>query len=100
MMDFGSLPLQSMGAGTIVVLVVVMVLRGALVPRSTLDDVRADRDARLEEKDREIEALRATVDTLTATVEAQAGHVGELLEVGRTAQHVLLSLPYGERGIE
>jgi hypothetical protein len=97
-MDWGSLPLQSMGAGTIVVLVVLMVLRGALVPRATLDDVRADRDARLEEKQREIDALRSTVDTLGATCDAQARHVSELLEVGRTAQHVLLSLPIAERG--
>lgn len=98
-MDLGNLPLQSMGAGTIVVMVVVMVLRGMLVPRSTLEDVRADRDARLEEKQREIDALRATVDTLSATLETQSGHVTELLEVGRTAQHVLLSLPVGERGL-
>lgn len=99
-MDWGSLPLQSMGAGTIVVLVVLMVLRGALVPRATLEDVRADRDARLSEKQREIDALRSTVEMLGATCDAQSRQVSELLEVGRTAQRVLLSLPGAERGDE
>lgn len=99
-MDWGSLPLQSMGAGTIVVLVVLMVLRGALVPRATLEDVRADRDARLLEKQREIDALRLTVEALGATCDEQARNVAALLEVGRTARHVLLSLPPGDQGDE
>lgn len=86
------------GPATILAGVVWLILRGALVPRSTLDDVRADRDARLEEKQREIDALRSTVETLGATCDEQARHVSELLEVGRTAQHVLLSLPMIERG--
>jgi hypothetical protein len=97
-MDWGSLPWANIGATGVLALVVLMILRGAIVPRSTLDDVRADRDARLEEKQREIDALRKTMEDLgTAGVE-QSMQITTLLEVARTAQHVLVSLPEVKRG--
>lgn len=89
---------KSVGPGGALLGVVWMVMRGAIVPRSTLDDVRADRDARLAEKQAEIAALRDTVQALQSTCSEQADQVTTLLEVGRTARHVLLSLPTGVGG--
>lgn len=80
------------GAWTIVTLVVLLILRGNLVSRAVLEDVRKDRDARvaeiLAEKNTWREAHR---ESEAARLEAQS-QVGELLELSRTADHVLRSL--------
>jgi hypothetical protein len=96
--DWSALPWGNLGAGGALLIVVMMVIRGALVPRSTLEDVRADRDARLEEKQREIDRLNEAVTAWQAAGVEQAGQVTKLLEVADTARHVLLSLPHGDRG--
>lgn len=88
------------GAAGLVMLIVVLVLRGALVPRSTLRDVRADRDARLADRDARIKELIVERDTWRIAYEnSEAGRhmsqaqTGELLELSRTAAHLLQSLP-------
>ncbi|MGV9891752.1 hypothetical protein [Streptomyces sp. NPDC003395] len=80
------------GAAALVTLVVLLILLGKLVPRSVLEDVRADRDARLAELAAERDTWRdAHRESEAARVEAQA-QVGELLELSRTADHVLRSI--------
>ena len=80
------------GAAAIVILVVLLIIRGNLVPRSVLEDVRKDRDARvaqiIAERDTWREAHRQSE---AARIEAQ-NQVGELLELSRTADHVLRAL--------
>nr|WSZ21127.1 hypothetical protein OH837_49255 [Streptomyces canus] len=80
------------GAVAILALVVLFIVRGSLVPRSVLEDVRKDRDARIAEiraeRDTWIEAHR---ESETARKGAQA-QVGELLELSRTAYHTLRAI--------
>lgn len=59
--------LPTLGAPGVLLLVVVMVLRGQLVPRRTFDD-----------KVREAEALWETVRTQQATTGEQAAQMGQL----------------------
>lgn len=80
------------GAVAILALVVLFIIRGSLVPRSVLDDVRKDRDTRVAEILAERDTWRdAHRESERARVEAQS-QVGELLELSRTADHVLRSL--------
>lgn len=69
------------------------VLTGRLVPRSTLEDVRADRDARLAELRKETDdvwtALRASQDTIRVL----SDQIDELSEVGRTTHQLIQALP-------
>jgi hypothetical protein len=80
------------GAAAIVTLVVLLIIVGRLVPRSVVEDVRKDRDDRLAalvaERDAWREAYRVSE---TARMESQA-QVGELLELSRTAEHVLRAI--------
>jgi hypothetical protein len=80
------------GAVAILAVVVLFIVRGSLVPRSVLEDVRKDRDARVAEILAERDTWRdAHRESERARVEAQS-QVGELLELSRTADHVLRSL--------
>jgi uncharacterized protein (DUF3084 family) len=80
------------GAVALVTLVVLLILRGGLVPRSVLEDVRKDRDARVAEVIGERDTWRdAHRESEAARMEAQA-QVGELLELSRTADHVLRAI--------
>ncbi len=80
------------GAVALVTLFVLLILLGKLVPRSIVDDVRKDRDDRLQalvgERDAWREAYR---ESEAARMESQA-QVGELLELSRTAEHVLRAI--------
>ena len=80
------------GAVALVTLFVLLILLGKLVPRSVVDDVRKDRDDRLQaligERDAWREAYR---ESEAARMESQT-QVGELLELSRTAEHVLRAI--------
>lgn len=80
------------GAGAIVTLIVLLILKGHLVARSVLEDVRKDRDDRVAELVRERNDWReAYRESETARVEAQ-NQVGELLELSRVADRVLRAM--------
>jgi F0F1-type ATP synthase membrane subunit b/b' len=80
------------GAIGLLTLVVLLILLGRLVPRSVLEDVRKDRDARVAEVLAERDTWRdAHRESEAARIEAQ-NQVGELLELSRTADHVLRSI--------
>ena len=114
---FSSVPSEIPFAG-LIVLVIVALVRGWLIPRSHLVDLRADYAKQMEDKQREIEAVRADRDARLREVRedresrlaevreemrdwkeaAQSNEAalavvraqnGELLEVARTAEHVL-----------
>jgi thiamine biosynthesis lipoprotein ApbE len=79
-------------AWTIVAFVVLLILRGSLVSRAVLEDVRKDKDARIAEVLAEKNTWReAHRESEAARLEAQ-GQVGELLELSRTADHVLRAI--------
>ncbi|MDX3175185.1 hypothetical protein PV382_23330 [Streptomyces scabiei] len=80
------------GAGALVTLIVLLILRGNLVSRRVLEDVREDRDARVAEILAERNAWReAHRESEAARIEAQ-NQVGELLELSRVADHVLRAI--------
>jgi hypothetical protein len=73
------------GAAAIVGLVVILILRGALVPRSTLRDLQAERDM-----------WRAAHQASEECRHEDRQQLGLLMEYARTADHVLRSLPQAE----
>ncbi|MFJ3043591.1 hypothetical protein [Streptomyces tendae] len=80
------------GAGAIVTLIVLLILRGSLVSRAVLEDVRKDRDARVAELVDERNTWReAHRESEVARIQAQ-NQVGELLELAKVADHVLRAI--------
>lgn len=80
------------GAVALVTLVVLLIFFGKLVPRSVLEDVRKDRNDRIAEVVAERDTWReAHRVSEAARIEAQS-QVGELLELSRTADHVLRAI--------
>lgn len=77
-MDITTLPIAPVGAGSILCFVILLILRGALIPRSIHED-------RMRDKDQQIEYLTTTNNQLSAQNEA-------LMKVGYTAEKVLMSL--------
>lgn len=77
-MDLSTLPLAPLGATGILAAAMMMLLRGALIPRSVHED-------RMRDKDQTIENLRAINAELIAQNSA-------LMRVGHTAERVLMSL--------
>jgi hypothetical protein len=86
------------GPVALLALTVLLILRGQLVPRATLEDLRADRDARISELATERETWRAAyLEEVEARRLAQE-QVDELLEFARTGDHLLRTVlpPVGE----
>ncbi|MGA5670090.1 hypothetical protein ACPCTG_31990 [Streptomyces pseudogriseolus] len=80
------------GAGAIVTLIVLLILKGHLVARSVLEDVRKDRDDRIAALVTERDAWReAYRESEKARVEAQS-QVGELLELSRLSERALRAI--------
>jgi hypothetical protein len=101
-MDFSKLPLATGSATALLGLVLLLVLLGKLVPRSALEDARADaeqarkdRDRALEEKQKEVDLWRSAFINEVGTTRELSSQNSQLMEVARTADRVLRSLPAG-----
>lgn len=81
------------GAVTIVMTIVMLILRGSLVPHSVIRDLRADRDTRIKELAAERDTWRTAHQLSEEARHVAQAQVGELLELSRTADHLLRSLP-------
>jgi len=81
----GVSPLQ-VGAGGLVVIIVLLILTGRLVPRQTLRDTQADRDY-----------WRQAWQTSEESRRAQDAQFSELLELAHTTEQILRSLPQGDK---
>jgi hypothetical protein len=86
MVDVSTLPLVPMGATTILALVVLGIVRGALIPRRTYED-------RMRDKDAQILYYQTALGREVERNGELSRQMGLLMEVGRTADHVLSSLP-------
>lgn len=75
------------GAVALLALVVLMVLTGRLVPRRTYDDLREERNL-----------WRTAAHDAETLARRQQEQIDEMLELSRTAGHVLTSLPGREVG--
>lgn len=89
-MDWTHVITPSLGATGLLAVVVILVLTGKLVPRSTVDDLRSD-------KDKQIDLWRTAYETSMSAQEVQREHISALLEATRTTTHVIQSLPVGSR---
>lgn len=85
-MDLTALPLGSMGATGILAVVVLLIIRGALIPKST-------HDARMADKDDLIKFYRLAYHRETEASGELRLQNGMLMEVAKTADHVLSSFP-------
>ncbi|WP_228974931.1 hypothetical protein [Streptomyces sp. DH12] len=81
------LPVAQAGPTALLALVVLLILRGDLVPRSILRDVREERDM-----------WRAAHTTSEAARQAALDQTEELLETARLGNQLLNSLPRPPRG--
>lgn len=81
------------GFGALVGLGVWLVLTGRLVPRSTLKDLRQDRDDRVAEARSEAQVWRDAYESAKRANEALSVQLHQMLEVGHTTSSVLKSLP-------
>lgn len=85
-MDWTTVLTPSLGATGLLAAVVILILTGRLVPRSTLDDLRTD-------KDKQIELWRTAYETSMSAQDVQREQISALLEATRTTTHVIQALP-------
>lgn len=86
-MDYTTFLTPAIGATGLLALVVLMILRGSLIPRRSFQDLVA-------EKDRQIETWRTAYETGQSVQEVQRQQISALLEANRTTTHVIESLPH------
>ncbi|MER7488706.1 hypothetical protein ABTY20_22935 [Streptomyces sp. NPDC126497] len=79
---FATFLTPTLGAGGIVVMVVLMVIRGALVPRSTVDLV-------VQDKDRQIEVWRTLAEGRQEMIGLQQAQLDLLMGTAVTTERVL-----------
>ncbi len=94
-----AIDISQVSAWSIVAIFVIAILRGWLVPRRTLMDRVEDKEATIKDKNLTIAAKDATIAAKDVEVASwrdaattSQGQVNELLEAGRTTQHVITSL--------
>lgn len=87
----GSVVVQG-GAVGLLAMVVVAVLVGKLVPRKSLDDVRADRDSRLADEKARGDEWRAAALAQDERNDVLARQLAELLDATRTTNALIEGL--------
>jgi len=80
------------GFGALLALAIYLVLTGKIVPRSVVDDIRADRDARVATANEEKSVWREVAETSDKRADVLSGQVGQLLEYARVSDHLLRSI--------
>lgn len=83
----------NIGAGGLVVIIVLLILTGKLVPAKALTDLRSDTTERISEKKEELDNVWLAYKASEQAREILAGQVSELLELARTTDHFIRSLP-------
>lgn len=89
----GSLPLIQTGATGIVAIIVWMILLGRLIPKSQVDQRMREVLLQLEQAKQDRDMWKAAYFTESRANGQLSGQVTALMEVGRTADHVIRSLP-------
>lgn len=80
--NFSAFLTPTLGAGGVVLLVVLMVLRGLLVPRSTVDMIRED-------KQQQVELWRSLAEGRQQLIDVQQTQLDMLMGTARTTERVL-----------
>ena len=94
----GAIPIGDVSVFGILALAIMLILTGRLVPRSTVDQIREDRDRALKLSEARGDEWKETAEAWQSTVQELTGQVGELLEHARTSNHVLKAIK--QRGEE
>lgn len=89
---FKGLPLGGIGFAGLVSLAIILIFRGDIVPKSTVDSMRLDRDAMISAKNAEIEMVREAYRMSEKARATSTAADIELLELGRTTVHLLQSI--------
>jgi hypothetical protein len=79
---FSAFLTPSLGAGGVILLVVLMVLRGTLVPRSTVDMMRED-------SNRQVELWKALAEGRQELIEIQQAQLDMMMGTAQTTERVL-----------
>jgi hypothetical protein len=87
----GSVLVQG-GATAVLILVVLAIVTGRLIPRRSLEDVRADRDARLAEERARGDEWRAAAQAQDTRNDLLSQQVGQLLDAARTTNALIEGL--------
>lgn len=88
--DWSGFLTPALGTAGLLTLAIVLILRGALVPRSTLEMLRRDNE-------REVGIYRDIITARDETIKTQAEQINMLLEGNRTTLRVVESLPEAAR---
>lgn len=85
-----------LGAGAILVIVVLLVIFGKLAPKARLDELKAMYDAQIERMERshtaEVTELRAGNNAYRAIVSEQSTQIGDLSRAVETSSYAMESL--------
>jgi hypothetical protein len=92
-MTLFGLPAFQVSAGVLIFLIVLLVLTGRLVPRRQLEDLREDRDARVEAAEHMAAIWQQAYEAAVQSRRASDAHVGQLMETAIVTKDVLQSLP-------
>lgn len=87
-----NLPYGDIGFAGLVTLAIVLIFRGDIVPRSTVEAMRADRDAIITATKEENKMLKEAYKMSEEARKIGAEADKELLELGRTTVHLLQSI--------
>jgi F0F1-type ATP synthase membrane subunit b/b' len=86
------IPFGGLSFASLVTLAIVLIFRGDIVPKATVDAMRTDRDAIITQKNLEIDTLKQAfrLSEEARRLDGETNH--ELLELGRTTVHLLESI--------
>lgn len=89
-MEYTSFLTPTLGAGGLLAFAVILILRGSLIPRRVVDDMRT-------EKDKQIDTWRMAFESGQKVQETQRQQITILLEATKTTTHVIESIPRAAR---
>lgn len=73
--------IETLGAASILGLVVLLILAGRLVPKSTLDDLRRD-------KDQQIQLWHQAYENTRAALDIEREHIQSLISLAESAREI------------
>jgi hypothetical protein len=85
-MEFGKFLSPDVGAVGVLILVVLLILWGLLLPKSTVKSL-------LDAKDEQVELYKTAYRDAMETVGIKDRQIGQLMEMARTTTHVIEALP-------
>jgi len=84
-MDWTSFVTPTVGATGLLAMAVILIFRGSLVPRGTVDQMRSDKDA-------QITIWKDAFEASQKVVELKDRQIDTLLEAARTTTHVVTAM--------